>query len=242
MIVYLIYNMVNNKGYVGKHRGNSISTRWRADLSGGHNQHLENARIKYGWKSFKREILNRCSSSQEMNNLERLWILTLRTYDSEYGYNKTYGGEGEVLTEEGKTKLSKWNKENSPVRGKVWITNGEQNREVPEANIPDGWWRGKTTKGYRNPGTGSRTLESRLKQGESAKEAWKKRRERGDHLVLIAAGKRFTDAMRGKTYEEIYGEERAKVAKAKQSKTRSGRIDFQDSNSLSPVTENALKI
>jgi len=202
--------MVNNKAYVGKHKGTSILGRWRADLSGGHNVHLENARKKYGWKIFSREILNICSSKEEMNNLERLWILTLRTYDPEYGYNKTYGGEEEVLTEEGRKKLSEWNKENSPVRGKVWITNGKQNREVFETGIPNGWWRGKTTKGYISPGVGSRTVESRIKQSETAKETWKRRKERGDLLQVAEARNTSAVFRKNKTYEEIYGEERGK--------------------------------
>ena len=71
MIVYLLLNTVNNKCYVGKHVGNSISTRWRADLSGGHSAHLESARKKYGWQVFRQEILNICSSQEEMNNLEQ---------------------------------------------------------------------------------------------------------------------------------------------------------------------------
>ena len=93
MIVYLILNTVNCKGYVGKHKGDTISTRWDKKLSGA-NDHLEKAKKKYGLSSFHREILGVAGSEEELTALERLWIIALRTYDPDYGYNMTYGGEG----------------------------------------------------------------------------------------------------------------------------------------------------
>ena len=48
MIVYLLLNTINNKGYVGQHKGNKISGRWNEKLEGG-NTHLEHARKKYGF-------------------------------------------------------------------------------------------------------------------------------------------------------------------------------------------------
>ena len=106
MIVYLLLNTVNNKSYVGQHLGDKISTRWPSNLKGG-NPHLESARKKYGPKAFSKEILNYCCSQEEMNNLERLWILTLCTYDPNYGYNLTFGGEGGKRTDEAKKNNSK---------------------------------------------------------------------------------------------------------------------------------------
>ena len=54
MIVYLLLNTVNNKGYVGKHKGDTISTRWPKNLNGG-NSHLSAARDKYSVEVFRRE-------------------------------------------------------------------------------------------------------------------------------------------------------------------------------------------
>lgn len=105
MIVYLLLNQVNQKGYVGQHLGNFVSGRWNTKLAGG-NAHFTKAVKKYGWASFSREILNYCCSKEEMNNLEKLWIATLRTYDSEFGYNKTMGADGN-LTLEVRKKISK---------------------------------------------------------------------------------------------------------------------------------------
>lgn len=110
MIVYLLLNTVNQKGYIGKHKGDEISTRWNGKLYGA-NEHLKAAKDKYGAEVFKREILNVCSSNQEMDDLERLWIITLRTYDGDYGYNMTFGGEGlQLPTKETKLKMSKLRK------------------------------------------------------------------------------------------------------------------------------------
>jgi GIY-YIG catalytic domain len=137
MIVYLLLNTVNLKGYVGQHKGNKISGRWPKNLrSGGANIHLANACDKYGPDAFSREILNVCSSQEEMNNLERLWIVTLRTYDPKFGYNETYGGEGGrlvVYTEEMRKKLSDAN----PYKGKPggFRQGKKQPREAVEACI-----------------------------------------------------------------------------------------------------------
>jgi group I intron endonuclease len=93
MIVYLLLNRVNLKGYVGQHKGKTLATRWnlRFNLSKV-NPHLRNAIKKYGHDAFSREILNVCWTQHEMDNLEKLWIATLRTYDSRHGYNKNFGG------------------------------------------------------------------------------------------------------------------------------------------------------
>ena len=106
MIVYLLLNTVNCKGYVGQHKGDSISGRWNKQLDGA-NTHLHAAKEKYGVRAFTREILGVVTTQEELTHLEKLWILTLRTYDPDYGYNMTKGGEGgQVLTEEVRKRMS----------------------------------------------------------------------------------------------------------------------------------------
>jgi group I intron endonuclease len=152
VIVYLLLNTINLKGYVGQHRGDKISTRWPRTLkNGGANLHLAAARDKYGSEAFSREILNYCSSEEEMNNLERLWIATLGTYDPDFGYNMTYGGEGVHgyrHSVERKKKISDWNKEHCPTRNTFWITNGSQFTRISRGFLPpDGWWKKHPLKG-----------------------------------------------------------------------------------------------
>ena len=90
-IIYCIKNLANNKLYVGK----TIQK-----LSQRLSQHrcrkqtpVELAIQKYGWQNFKVEILQECSSAEELNEREKFWIINLNC-KSPNGYNLTDGGEG----------------------------------------------------------------------------------------------------------------------------------------------------
>jgi GIY-YIG catalytic domain len=166
MIVYLLLNTVNLKGYVGQHKGDKISGRWNRSMYGA-NPHLTAAINKYGSEAFSREILNVCSSQEEMSNLERLWIVTLRTYDPEFGYNETFGGESsikftpqlrkkmsELAIQRGAGKNNKGRKNSLAQRLRqseitsnlIWITDGKSDDFVPvDSTIPEGWKRGRST-------------------------------------------------------------------------------------------------
>jgi group I intron endonuclease len=93
MIVYLLLNTLNNKAYVGQHKGNDLAKRWTAGMRNVKpNPHFAAAIEKYGVQAFSREVLAHCRTQEETDNLERLWICALRTYDPKCGYNMQYGG------------------------------------------------------------------------------------------------------------------------------------------------------
>jgi group I intron endonuclease len=93
MLVYLLLNTCNNKAYVGQTRHNSLNKRWNSNLSNSNsNPYLRAAIKKHGSKAFQRQILAECSTQAEADNLERLWIAVLRTYDRKCGYNIQRGG------------------------------------------------------------------------------------------------------------------------------------------------------
>lgn len=93
MLVYLLFNEVNSKAYVGQTSGNDLVGRWNTKFTNVKgNPHFDAALKKYGPESFSRQVLNHCSSRQETDNLERLWIALLRTHDPEHGYNMQMGG------------------------------------------------------------------------------------------------------------------------------------------------------
>jgi group I intron endonuclease len=95
-IVYLVFNTVTGKYYIGW-TGYSFESRWYShcnDARKGSNLLFHRAIRKYGPQAFVHCVLCVVSTEVEAKQLETLWILTLRSYDSEVGYNMTLGGDG----------------------------------------------------------------------------------------------------------------------------------------------------
>jgi group I intron endonuclease len=92
MLVYLLLNTCNGKAYVGQTRHNSLNKRWRPSLKNSANSYLKAAVKKHSPEAFQRQVLAECSTQAEADNLERLWIAVLRTYDQKCGYNIQRGG------------------------------------------------------------------------------------------------------------------------------------------------------
>lgn len=93
VIVYLLLNQVNGKGYVGQHKGDTLSKRWNSNLNNCKtNTHLQAAIKKYGPKSFTRTVLAHASCQEELDLLEKFHITIFQTCDPRYGYNLQTGG------------------------------------------------------------------------------------------------------------------------------------------------------
>lgn len=131
--IYMIKNIVNEKKYVGK--SCDIKRRWsdhKYKLNKGiHvNSHLQSAWNKYGEESFEFVIIEECNED-ELNDKEIYWIKEMDTYHS--GYNQTEGGEGYLLSEEIKTKISTAMKE-------LWLSEEYKNKMIEShsgANHPN---------------------------------------------------------------------------------------------------------
>ena len=106
--IYKITNIINGKCYIGKSESN-IEKRLNEHKVGRHsNEHLQRAIQKYGIENFTFEVLEECSK-ELCGERERFWISKYKSYDSQYGYNKTYGDEyryGVQFNEETRIKLS----------------------------------------------------------------------------------------------------------------------------------------
>lgn len=96
--VYLIKNKINNKIYIGKSK--NIEIRWNqhkvnvdSQQQRYKNTHLYNAMRKYGTINFNFKILEYCKES-DLNKLETKFIIEYRSFDSNFGYNKSFGGDG----------------------------------------------------------------------------------------------------------------------------------------------------
>lgn len=112
MIVYQALSP-SGKSYIGK-TAFPLAKRWKehcAIKNGGYSIHT--AINKYGPKNFLVQELSTAISHEQLNNLEKLWIILLRTTDTRYGYNETLGGDGVMggrpLSDEHKKKISDGN-------------------------------------------------------------------------------------------------------------------------------------
>ena len=126
--IYMIQNLVNGKMYIGQSVG--IEDRWghhRSELRRNDhgNEHLQSAWNKYGEDNFEFTVICECEESQ-LNTKEIYYIAKLKTYDHDFGYNKTYGGDSERPTEETREKMSKAHKGH--------IVSEETKRKQSEAN------------------------------------------------------------------------------------------------------------
>lgn len=97
--IYKITNLINNKIYIGQTRATEPQ-RWQSHIWHAYNDPendsiaLCNAIKKYGRENFKREIIEECNDSNELNNKEIYYIKLFNSTDKNIGYNITPGGDG----------------------------------------------------------------------------------------------------------------------------------------------------
>ena len=100
MIIYKTTNMLNGKFYIGKDVKNKPSYLGSGVI-------LNQAIKKYGKKNFTKEILETCTTFEELSEKEIYWIKKLNAI--ELGYNLTEGGTGGDTWTNSK-KIIHWNK------------------------------------------------------------------------------------------------------------------------------------
>ena len=122
-VVYLIWNMVNGRRYVGQ-TVQTLETRFKGHANC-KTTAIGKAIRKYGVKNFRYGVIKSCASKEEMDYWEKYFIVALHS-KTPYGYNCTDGGEGTVGVErspETRAKLSaaktgvlnhRYGKKNSP--------------------------------------------------------------------------------------------------------------------------------
>lgn len=111
MIVYKITSLVNSKVYIGQ-TISKFSLRKGLHLfhlrNNKHpNPHLQSSFNKYGESNFKFDIIQECSSIEELNIKEKEYINIYNSNDRTKGYNIRIGGLNENLSIEHKDKISK---------------------------------------------------------------------------------------------------------------------------------------
>lgn len=104
MIIYKTTNLLNGKIYIGQDLYNNPNYY-------GSGIRLKNAIKKYGKENFRKDILEYCTSQEQLNSREKHWIACFKSTDRSIGYNISPGGDGGPLfkgykhTEETKAKM-----------------------------------------------------------------------------------------------------------------------------------------
>lgn len=89
MIIYKTTNLINGKIYIGQDSKNK-----NGYLGSG--QNIKRAIKKYGKQNFKKEIIEKCNSIDELNNREKYWINFYNSKDGKIGYNLSNGGDSNL--------------------------------------------------------------------------------------------------------------------------------------------------
>lgn len=156
--IYKITNTINNKCYIGQSADlfKRIKRHVKTLTNGtNRNEHLQNAYNKYGTGNFTIEIIEECTK-ECLDEREIFWIDYYKSYDPQYGYNKTKGGTGgngylEIANkkrkEEIKIKLSEGKKgEKNPIYNTHCYTNGIVIKYIKDSDIAsyeaNGWYKG----------------------------------------------------------------------------------------------------
>lgn len=142
MIIYLLRNKINGKGYVGLTIG-SLDVRWRQHCNG--KQAIDLAIKKYGKDNFERCVLAEAHSLLELNELEIFHIKSQGTLSPD-GYNLHTGGFSHEVTEEARQNMSEahlgqvaWNKGTRGVM-RAWnkgthMWSDEERKQIGERQI-----------------------------------------------------------------------------------------------------------
>lgn len=156
--IYKITNEINGKCYIGQSTNlvQRIRKHIKTLLNGtNRNEHLQNAYNKYGTGNFTIEIIEECDS-EKLDEREIFWIDFYKSYDKNFGYNKTKGGKGgngyfevcdeDKLKEIRDKKSTSVSGENNPIYGAHCYTDGFVIKYIKDDQIAEyesnGWRKG----------------------------------------------------------------------------------------------------
>jgi group I intron endonuclease len=86
MVIYKTTNLINGKIYIGQDKNNDPTYYGSGTI-------LKKAIKKYGKENFKKEILENCHSSEELNDKEIFWIKETNATNKLIGYNISDGSK-----------------------------------------------------------------------------------------------------------------------------------------------------
>jgi len=144
MVIYKTTNLVNGKQYIGKDKRNTPSYLGSGTL-------LKRAIQKYGKENFKKEILEVCSTHEELIEREEYWLNYYDAGNNRMFYNMhnhSSGGLGifgeknhmfgKHHSDERKQKMREFmSGKNNPVYGKGYLFTGEKNHFYGKKHSPE---------------------------------------------------------------------------------------------------------
>ena len=134
MIIYKIESRLDGKIYVGQTQ-RTLKERISEHMRGGRRRSYIDRAIKtHGIENFIVEVIEECSTVEELNEREMFWI---RELNSRYpnGYNLTSGGNGRNVTDEARKNMSKAQIGHvvlEETRRKISLANSGKNHVVSE--------------------------------------------------------------------------------------------------------------
>ena len=204
MFIYKITNIINGKIYIGK--TNNPKQRFYKHkylAQKGVKRHLYNAMRKYGVENFIQEIIEECDDSI-VNDREKFWIKQYNSTDKNIGYNKSFGGEG------GDTWTLNDHKKETSEKLSMKLKGHSVNYEAIKREADK---RRGTHLTDEQKHKLSQTLIKKYQNGEltvSQKFIDNRHDRTGEHHTDDARRK-ISEFRKGKTLEELYGEEKAKI-------------------------------
>lgn len=139
--IYLVRNKINNKMYIGQKHSDVFDPTYF-----GSGIYLRRALSKYGVENFEHvKILEWCETKDSLDNAERFWIDYYNAVESPEFYNLAKGGIGTIAgskrsdtfkvkiaeaTSHRVWKISSRLKISQSIQGRIWINNGETEKQV----------------------------------------------------------------------------------------------------------------
>lgn len=185
MVIYKTTNLINDKIYIGKDSKHNPEYLGSGKL-------LKQAIKKYGASNFNKTIIEKCSSTDTLNEREIFWISFYNSTDRNIGYNIACGGTGgdTISNHPNKAEISKnqseWMLENNPTRGRK---RSEQEIEKWKKSIGD-----KLT-GKNHPSYGKHHSEKTKKIQSEIRKEWHKNLSDEDKQKI---SKKISEANTGK--------------------------------------------
>ena len=212
--IYKITNIVNSKIYIGK-TIKSLNYRFSRHLINANkkiNRHLYDSINRYGKEAFKIELIEECADDL-LNKREIYWISKHKSNQKEFGYNMTDGGDGSKMQPESieKMRLKKTGRKTSDETKKKQ-SKSQIGKHVGDLNV---------AKRPEVKEKISKTLKQKYESGEIKSTIQENIIKSGKKLGFNSnhsdiAKEKMSKFRSGKTYEELYGNNKAFELKEKQ--------------------------